>query len=323
MSKSMAADPFPEWSAGGTERTDQRSTDGGVGVAPHKDTETPMAGGDAMADEPLGDRPSRRAATVADVRRHGQPPGLKERRNEEHWAGRLYMRDASPYAAWLALRTGLTPNQLTYMMMGCGVLAGFVVSLPASGAARLWTALGGALLIQLYLLLDCVDGEVARYLRRTSVTGVFLDRIGHYLSEVSLLIGLGLAAQGGWDTGGYTELGLLAALGAALIKAETDNVVVARAKSGLPADPSGGDRALRPRSARIALARQAASVLRVHRIIGAVELSLLILAAAALDVLLGTGTPAALRVLTVAVAAVAVVQTLLHLVSILASRRLK
>ncbi|GGV27263.1 transferase [Actinomadura cremea] len=265
------------------------------------------------------DRPSRKSARVADVRAHGQPPGLKERRNEEHWAGRIYMRSLSPYFAWIALRLGFSPNQLTYLMMLSGIAAGVVVSLPLS---PLWTAVGGAVLIQVYLLLDCVDGEVARYLRQTSVAGVFLDRIGHYLSEVSLLVGLGFAAQGGWETGGYVELGMLAALGAALIKAETDNVVVARAKSGLTADPTGGDRALRPRSTRIALARQAASMLRFHRIIGAVELSLLILAAAALDTVLGTETPAAMRVLTVAVAAVAVLQTLLHLVSILASRRL-
>ncbi|OLT30233.1 transferase [Actinomadura sp. CNU-125] len=280
------------------------------------------------AEVPAPDRPEtdgderapRKGARVADVRAHGQPPGLKDRRNEEHWAGRLYMRALSPYFAWLAMRLGFSPNQLTYLMMLSGIAAGVVVSLPLS---PLWTAVGGAVLIQIYLLLDCVDGEVARYLRQTSVAGVFLDRIGHYLSEVSLLVGLGFAAQGGWETGGYVELGMLAALGAALIKAETDNVVVARAKSGLAADPTGGDRALRPRSTRIALARQAASMLRFHRIIGAVELSLLILAAAALDTVLGSETPAAIRVLTVAVAAVAVLQTLLHLVSILASRRLK
>ncbi|MFB4305969.1 CDP-alcohol phosphatidyltransferase family protein [Actinomadura sp. GTD37] len=265
-------------------------------------------------------RPHRKGARVADVRRYGQPPGLKDRRNEEHWAGRLYMRDLSPYFGWIALRLGFSPNQLTYMMMACGVLAGAVVSLPAD---PLWTALGGAVLIQLYLLLDCVDGEVARYLRQTSVAGVFLDRIGHYLSEISLLVGLGFMAQGGWRNGGWAELGLVAALGAALIKAETDNVVVARAKSGLTADPSGGDRALRPRSTRIALARQAASMLRFHRIIGAVELSLLIVAAAVADTVLGNDDPVAVRVLMVAVAVVAVLQTLLHLVSILASRRLK
>jgi phosphatidylglycerophosphate synthase len=263
---------------------------------------------------------SRRTATIADVRALGQPPGLKERRNEEHWAGRLYMRSLSPFFSWLSLRLGFSPNQLTYLMMLTGIAAGVVVSVPGR---PLWSALAGALLVQVYLLLDCVDGEVARYLQQTSVAGVYLDRIGHYLAEVALLIGLGVRAQGGWESGGYLELGLVAALGAALIKAETDNVVVARAKSGLPADPATGDRALRPRSTGLALARQAAAALRLHRIIGAVELSLLIAAAAVADVLVGGDTPVTTRVLTAVVAAVAAVQTLLHLVSVIASRRLR
>ena len=141
------------------------------------------------------------------------------------------------------------------------------------------------------------------------------------MSEVALLAGLGVRAQGAWQNGGYIELGLLAALGAALIKAETDNVVVARAKSGLPAEPATGDRALRPESTGLALAREAVSILKLHRIIGAVELSLLIVAAAVVDHL--TNGLTATRVLAVAVAVVAVLQTGLHFVSIVASRRLK
>jgi Phosphatidylglycerophosphate synthase len=223
--------------------------------------------------------PNRRSASVADVRAGGQPPGLKNRRNEEHWAGRIYMRSLSPYFSWLFLRLGFSPNQLTYMMIGCGVGAGVV--------AGLWSGLAGAiataLLVQLYLLLDCSDGEVARFTGRTSVAGVYLDRLGHYFSEVALLIGLGFRAQGALANGGWVELGLIGALGAALIKAETDNVVVARAKSGLPADPAGGDRAARPRSTGLALARQATAALRFHRIIGAVELSLLIVLAGVID----------------------------------------
>jgi phosphatidylglycerophosphate synthase len=273
--------------------------------------------------------PARKPPTVADVRAGGQPPGLKDRRNEEHWAGRLYMRSASPYFSWLFLRIGFSPNQLTYLMIVCGVLGGVAVALPTSGTAGLVSAVAGAFLIQAYLLLDCSDGEVARYSERTSITGVYLDRIGHYLSEVALLIGLGFRAQGGLESGGWVELGLVAALGAALIKAETDNVVVARAKSGLPAEPDAGDRAIRPRSTGLALARQLASALRFHRIIGAVELSLLILVAALLDffVLGGNGGAGgqwtATRVLMVAVAAVAVLQTVFHLVSIVGSRRLR
>jgi hypothetical protein len=255
--------------------------------------------------------------SLADVRTGGQPPGLKDRRNEEHWAGRLYMRRISPFFSWIFVRIGFSPNQLTYLMILCGVLGGAAVTV-----AGLYGAIAGAVLIQAYLLLDCSDGEVARFRQRTSVTGVYLDRIGHYLSEVALLAGLGLRAQGGYHNGGYVELGLLAALGAALIKAETDNVVVARAKSGLPASPPTGDRALRPESTGLALAREAVSLLKIHRIIGAVELSLLIVAAAVVDQVVTHGLTAT-RVLTAAVAAVAVLQTGLHFVSIVASRRLK
>jgi phosphatidylglycerophosphate synthase len=261
------------------------------------------------------------APSLAEVRAGGQPPGLKDRRNEEHWAGRLYMRRLSPYFTWLFVRIGFSPNQLTYLMIVCGVLGGAAVAVTGRGLAGLMWAIAGAVLIQAYLLLDCSDGEVARFRKRTSVTGVYLDRIGHYMSEVALLIGLGVRAQGAFQNGGYIELGLLAALGAALIKAETDNVVVARAKSGLPADPATGDRALRPESTGLALAREAMSLLKLHRIIGAVELSLLILAAAVVDDL--THGLIATRALTVAVAVVAVVQTGLHFVSIVASRRLK
>jgi CDP-alcohol phosphatidyltransferase len=261
------------------------------------------------------------APSLAEVRSGGQPPGLKDRRNEEHWAGRLYMRSISPYFTWLFVRIGFSPNQLTYMMIVCGMLGGVAVAVTPDGGVGLVWAIVGALLIQAYLLLDCSDGEVARFRKRTSITGVFLDRIGHYMSEVTLLVGLGVRAQGAWENGGYVELGLLAALGAALIKAETDNVVVARAKSGLPADPDTGDRALRPESTGLALAREAVSMLKFHRIIGAVELSLLIVAASVVDQLAGGIT--ATRVLAVAVAIVAVLQTGLHFVSIVASRRLK
>src|SRR3569833_1298983 len=261
------------------------------------------------------------APSLAEVRSGGQPPGLKDRRNEEHWAGRIYMRSISPYFTWLFVRIGFSPNQLSYMMLACGVLGGAAVAVTGRGVAGLVWAVVGALLIQAYLLLDCSDGEVARFRKRTSVTGVYLDRFGFFLSEVARRAGRGVRAQGAGENGGYIELGLLAALGAALIKAETDNVVVARAKSGLSADPATGDRALRPESTGLALAREAMSLLKLHRIIGAVGLSLLILAAAVVDKV--TDTLTATRVLAVAVAVVAVLQTGLHFVSIVASRRLK
>ena len=42
--------------------------------------------------DPEAERPTRRNAKVSEIKRLSQPPGLKERRNEEHWAGRTSER---------------------------------------------------------------------------------------------------------------------------------------------------------------------------------------------------------------------------------------
>lgn len=252
--------------------------------------------------------------SVAEVRAGGQPAGIKERTNEEHWAGRLYMRDLSPYLTTLFVRLGVPPNPITYLMMAFGVLAGVVVAF-----GGLWSAILAALFVQIYLLLDCSDGEVARYTGRTSVAGIYLDRIGHYVSEIALLIGLGVRAQGEWEAGGWVVLGMAAAIGVALIKAETDNVVVARAKAGLPEQVT--DAAMRPRSSGLSLARRLGSALKVHRLIQAVELSLILVVVAVVDAFLGD--LAATRALVIACAAVGVLMSVAHFVSVVASRRLE
>ncbi|HEY6737213.1 MAG TPA: CDP-alcohol phosphatidyltransferase family protein [Actinopolymorphaceae bacterium] len=243
------------------------------------------------------------------------PPGLLERRSGEHWAGRLYMRRLSPYATRWFLRLGLSPNQLTGIMILFGVGAGFAVVIPGLAGAVL-----AAVLVQIYLLLDCSDGEVARWTGRTSTAGIYLDRVGHYFSEAALLVGLGFRAAAGTADGPgavYAVLGLAAALGAVLIKAETDLVDIARARDGLAAVTEDS---VEPRSAVLATARRAALVLKFYRLILAIELSLIIVVAAVVDAL--RGDLLATRVLVVACAVVAAVQVVLHLVSVLASRRL-
>jgi phosphatidylglycerophosphate synthase len=199
--------------------------------------------------------------------------------------------------------------------MVSGVAAGVLAAVPGLASAA-----GAAVAIQLYLLFDCSDGELARLTGRFSPAGVYLDRMGHYIAEALLLAGLGVRAQGHFAlAGGYVSAGLAAAVCATLIKAETDLVTVARASSGLSARHD--DAALAPRTRGLAAARRLASVLRVHRMVQAVELSVLILAAAIADA--ATGTLAAARVLAVAALAVAALIAAAHLVAIVASARLR
>ncbi|MFF2961465.1 CDP-alcohol phosphatidyltransferase family protein [Streptomyces sp. NPDC057963] len=255
--------------------------------------------------------------SIAELRPVVHPPGVKDRRSGEHWAGRLYMRELSLRIDRHLVNTRVTPNQLTYVMTVAGVLSAPALLVPGIPGALL-----GVLMVQLYLLLDCVDGEVARWKKQFSLGGVYLDRVGAYLCDAAVLVGFGLRAADLWGSGRidwlWAFLGTLAALGAILIKAETDLVGVARHQGGLPPVKEA---ASEPRSSGMALARRAAAALNFHRLILGVEASLVVLAAAVLDAVRDDLFFS--RLMVAVLAGIAIVQTLLHLVSILASSRLK
>ncbi|MFJ9211842.1 CDP-diacylglycerol--glycerol-3-phosphate 3-phosphatidyltransferase [Streptomyces sp. L-9-10] len=255
--------------------------------------------------------------SVAELRPVVHPAGVKDRRSGEHWAGRLYMREISLRVDRYLVNTRVTPNQLTYVMTVAGALAAPALLVPGITGAVL-----GVLAVQLYLLLDCVDGEIARWKKQYSMTGVYLDRVAAYLCDAAVLLGFGLRAADLWGTGRidwlWAFLGTLAALGAIMVKAETDLVGVARHQQGLaPVKEAASE----PRSSGMALARRAAGALKFHRLILGIEASLLILLLAILDSVRGDLFFSRLGIAVLA--GIAVVQTVLHLVSILASSRLR
>ncbi len=242
---------------------------------------------------------------------------MKDRRSGEHWAGRMYMREVSLRVDRYLVNTRVTPNQVTYVMTLAGALAAPALLVPGIPGAVL-----GVVMVQLYLLFDCVDGELARWKKQYSLSGVYLDRVAAYLCDAAVLVGLGLRAADICGEGRidwlWAFLGTLAALGAILIKAETDLVGVARHQGGMPPVQEA---ASEPRSSGMALARRAAAALKFHRLILGIEASLVILVVAVVDAI---GGDLFYTRLTVAVmAGIALLQTLLHLVSVLASSRLK
>src|SRR3954454_16789965 len=202
------------------------------------------------------------------------------RNSGEHWGGRLYMRRVSPHLTRWLLRAGLSPNTVTALMILVGVSAAGVLSVPG-----LLPAIGAVLLIQLQLLLDCSDGEVARWRGMSSPVGIYLDRIAHYVTEAALPIALGVRADGGWDSlGTYTALGLVVAVLVLLIKAETALVFVARAESGRQPAADTVEVAA-PRGGARPSPRRAGGPLPFFRAFVAIEATLLALAAAIVDAL--------------------------------------
>jgi phosphatidylglycerophosphate synthase len=238
--------------------------------------------------------------SVAELRAATQPPSIFERNSGEHWAGKLYVRKVSPYATRLLL--GLHPNTVTWLMIGVGVAAGAALAI----GDGVWPALAAFVLIQLQILLDCSDGEVARWKGISSPVGVYLDRLGHWLTETALPIGLGIGA-------GEPLLGLVAAVLQLLIKGESALVAVARLDTGLPRLADRAD-VVAPRPSLLAALRRVAARAPFYRVFVAVEFTILALIAAIAGL-----TDELLWVLIVAGA----VTALLRLVAILTSDRLR
>jgi phosphatidylglycerophosphate synthase len=224
------------------------------------------------------------------------------------------MRRVSPYLTRVFLRAGLSANSVTALMIPTGLLAALVLSFPG-----LACAIGAALLIQLQLLLDCSDGEVARWRRTFSPLGIYLDQIAHYSTEAALPAALGVRADGGWDSiGGWTALGLGVSVLILLLKAETHLILLARARSGQPVaeEPVDADTG----TGRFRL-RQGARLLPAVRPFQAVEASLLVLAAAVADA--ARGDLLGSRVLLAVLGCAGLLAVTGHLLALIASGRLR
>ncbi|KAA3596806.1 MAG: CDP-alcohol phosphatidyltransferase family protein [Calditrichaeota bacterium] len=86
----------------------------------------------------------------------------------------VIVRKISVYFTWLLLLTPITANGTTVLQGIVGVIGAFLLIYPDYLLCVI-----GILLLQLGYILDCCDGEIARYYKTSSVNGVFLDLIGH------------------------------------------------------------------------------------------------------------------------------------------------
>jgi hypothetical protein len=162
-----------------------------------------VRGGTPVGAVSLDPWPWRRGATGPDAEDfRGELAGIDGDRSHALRLARARKADdgawatlvSRPVSRWFTpgvLRLGWTPNQVT--------LASFAIGLAAAAAFATgdWVLLfAGALLLQLSLVLDCVDGDVARYRRAFSATGAWLDASTDRLKEFACYGGLALGAGG-------------------------------------------------------------------------------------------------------------------------------
>lgn len=215
----------------------------------------------------MANRPSN--PTITQIREVCQPISITGRANSEHWVADVYLRSISPYLTKLLLKTSITANGVTYLM----ILSGIAIS--ASLLISGWTGLLLALFFsQLQMLWDCCDGEVARWRQTSSPMGVFLDRVGHYLAEglIPIAFGFRLATE---DDYLYPLMGALLSVLVLLNKAFNDSVHVARAYAGiskLEDSKSAGEAA----NSSLSNLRRIFDFLPVQRAFHSVEMTILI-----------------------------------------------
>ena len=98
-------------------------------------------------------------------------------------------RAMSIYITKICLYTSLTANQITYIWWAMGL-----VSAGLFAVGDYWYSLAAALLLNLSFLVDYVDGEVARYRKKSSLLGVYLDYLAHYTINPLVMLGIGFGA---------------------------------------------------------------------------------------------------------------------------------
>jgi phosphatidylglycerophosphate synthase len=102
----------------------------------------------------------------------------------------FFLRKFSKILTWLAVKVGATPNQVTLISFAIGLYSAYSFS-----QGTFWNIFLGAILLQLSIIVDCVDGELARYTRKFSQLGAWLDAVTDRVKEYMVFLGLAMGAD--------------------------------------------------------------------------------------------------------------------------------
>jgi hypothetical protein len=127
--------------------------------------------------------------TLTDFERRCQKP---DHRRVGNWMARRLTRPLALRVTGLVLPWGVSAHMATFAAwavalgavacLGCGTMSGWIA---------------GAILLQVWYLLDHVDGQLARYLGTESLDGAALDYLMHHTVNLLVPIGIGWGAAAG------------------------------------------------------------------------------------------------------------------------------
>jgi phosphatidylglycerophosphate synthase len=85
------------------------------------------------------------------------------------------------YITWLFVKIGISANTTTFLTILFGLL-GVALCVPHVP----WLNVIGVILLAFEFVFDCVDGEIARWTKKSSLKGFFLDLVSHLLCNALL-----------------------------------------------------------------------------------------------------------------------------------------
>jgi phosphatidylglycerophosphate synthase len=155
---------------------------------------------------------------------------IGDRTTSDSYLATLIDRPLSRPLTRLLLRTPVAPSHVTLLSVALGLLG-------AAGLATVsyWGRLAGVMILLGSIVLDCVDGDLARARLAQSAAGARLDVMGDYVVHLAVFLGV---AIGLWR-GGLPASGLWAAL--ALMAGVVAAMTVVHALLIRPALRHGGD----------------------------------------------------------------------------------
>jgi phosphatidylglycerophosphate synthase len=145
----------------------------------------------AVPDDPQARNEARQAVAAVDDEAVRLKSAVKSR---DGFFTTFFISPYSRYIARWCARRGLTPNQVTT----ASLLTALIAAACAATGTRIGFVAAGALLICSFVL-DCTDGQLARYSLQYSTLGAWLDATFDRAKEYAYYAGLALGAARGGD----------------------------------------------------------------------------------------------------------------------------
>lgn len=113
----------------------------------------------------------------------------KTKNSKSSWWVKLWVRKLSFIFTFLFINIGFSSNAVSYLSILVTLTSCVLFCIP--NTVCIWIAV---VLINFWLVLDCVDGNIARCIGKKKNFGEFIDAMGGYVTVAFIYLALGVAA---------------------------------------------------------------------------------------------------------------------------------